>query len=471
MRRGSASIAANPVLIGAATTLVVIVAVFLAYNANSGLPFVPSYTLKAEVPNAANLVVGNDVRIGGARVGAVEAIEARRRRDGRLTALLTLKLETTVKPLPVDSLVLIRPRSALGLKYVEVTKGTNRAGFEDGATIPLRNATPEPVEIDDVLNTFDAPTRASMQTNLEEFGNAFTGRGQDLNLAIEAFVPLLRDLQPVMRNLSDPETGLSRFVRALGRTSAIVAPAAEEQAALFANLDTTFTALADVARPYLQESISGGPPALDAGIRGFPRQRPFLENSTRLFAELRPGAAALRRAAPTLADALDLGVPALRGSVELNENLIPAFRSLQRFAENPLARLGIGDLTTTAEIVGPILAHAAPAQTVCNYATLLLRNAASLLSVGTKNGTTQRFSIVATPEGPDNEGQPSSSPANGPGINYLHTNPYPNTASPGQDERECEAGNEPWLPGRQVIGNVPGNQGTTTERTTARRGR
>ena len=57
-RRGSASIAANPVLIGAATTLVVIVAVFLAYNANNGLPFVPSYTLKAQVPSAANLVKG-----------------------------------------------------------------------------------------------------------------------------------------------------------------------------------------------------------------------------------------------------------------------------------------------------------------------------------------------------------------------------------------------------------------------------
>ena len=46
MRRSGASIAANPVLIGAATTLVVIVAVFLAYNANSGLPFEPTYQLK-----------------------------------------------------------------------------------------------------------------------------------------------------------------------------------------------------------------------------------------------------------------------------------------------------------------------------------------------------------------------------------------------------------------------------------------
>jgi ABC-type transporter Mla subunit MlaD len=100
MRRGSASIAANPVLIGAATTLVVIVAVFLAYNANSGLPFVPTYELKTRVPDAANLVKGNDVRIGGTRVGAVTDITpVTDKKTGAVSAQLTLKLETTVKPL------------------------------------------------------------------------------------------------------------------------------------------------------------------------------------------------------------------------------------------------------------------------------------------------------------------------------------------------------------------------------------
>ena len=49
-RRGNTSIAANPVLIGAATTLVVIVAVFLAYNANSGLPFIPTYDIQRRGP-------------------------------------------------------------------------------------------------------------------------------------------------------------------------------------------------------------------------------------------------------------------------------------------------------------------------------------------------------------------------------------------------------------------------------------
>jgi hypothetical protein len=107
-----------------------------------------------------------------------------------------------------------------------------------------------------------------------------------------------------------------------------------------------------------------------------------------------------------------------------------------------------------------------PAQTVCNYMTLWFRNISSLLSVGDANGTWQRFIILATPLGPNNEGGPSAAPANGggpnPRANYLHSNAYPNTAAPGQT-RECEAGNEVFKVGQQVIGNVPGNQGTETE--------
>jgi virulence factor Mce-like protein len=467
-RRGSASIAANPVLIGAATTLVVIVAVFLAYNANSGLPFVPTYELKTEVPDAANLVKGNDVRIGGTRVGAVTNITPVTHRDGSVAAVLTMKLETTVKPLPEDSTVLIRPRSALGLKYVEITKGHARRGFDDGATIPLRNARPEPVEIDQVLSTFDDRTRAAAQSNLTEFGNGLAGRGQDLNRAIEELNPLLTNLLPVMQNLSDPQTRLGRLVTALARTARVVAPAAETQAALLGNLDTTFRALANVARPYLQDSITGAPPALDRAIEDFPKQRPFLANSEALFRELRPGVRALRRAAPDLSAALEIGTPTLKRAVAFNRRLEPTFAALQRFADDPLVSLGVKDLTSTAGILAPTIAYLTPVQTVCNYATLYFRNVSNLLSVGDSNGTSQRFIIIATPQGPNNEGSPASAPANGgvPGKqdNYLHTNPYPNTASPGQP-RECEAGKETFPVGLQVLGNVPGNQGATTEET------
>ena len=43
-RGGTAALTASPVLVGAVTLLVTIVAVFLSYNANSGLPFVPPTT-------------------------------------------------------------------------------------------------------------------------------------------------------------------------------------------------------------------------------------------------------------------------------------------------------------------------------------------------------------------------------------------------------------------------------------------
>src|SRR3954449_5688846 len=118
--RGGSGIAGNPVLIGAATILVVIVAVFLSYNANQGLPFVPTYQLKAEMPSAANLVVGNDVKIGGRGVGRVSSITPKSESNGQVLAVLGLKLAKDSGRLPVDPTLLVRPRSALGLKYVEI---------------------------------------------------------------------------------------------------------------------------------------------------------------------------------------------------------------------------------------------------------------------------------------------------------------------------------------------------------------
>jgi virulence factor Mce-like protein len=459
---GRGGIAGNPVLIGAATVLVVLVAVFLAYNANQGLPFVPTYSLNAQTPSAANLVRGNEVRIGGTRVGSVDKIEVQRQENGTSIAVLGLKLERSASPLPKDSTVIIRPRSALGLKYVELTRGTSDEGFEDGDTIPLAQATPTPVEFDEFLNMFDEDTRDASATNLQGFGDALAGRGQSLNQAIGAFRPLLRDIIPVAQNLSSTETNLPRFIGELADAARIVAPAAEAQAQLFVNLDATFGALRAVA-PFIQESISEGPETLDAAIAGFPVQRPFLANTEALFRELQPGARALLTAAPDLADALEIGTPVLKRSPAFNERLASLLTELETFAEDPLVPRGINRLTDTVRTLNPTLQFLAPTQTTCNYIASWFRNIGSLLSEGDQNGTWQRFIIVANPQGPNNEGGPSSGPADGPTLeNHLHSNPYPNTAAPGQP-RECEAGNETFIKGRTVTSNVPGTQQAATE--------
>ncbi len=465
MRGRSSGITGNPVLIGAATVLVILVAVFLSYNANQGLPFVPTYKLKAETPSAANLVRGNDVRIGGTRIGSVDSIEVKRQKDGTSIAVLGLKLEKTIAPLPNDSTVLIRPRSALGLKYVELTRGKSSDGFEDGATIPLAQATPAPVEFDELVNMFDEPTRDAAQTNLREFGDAFAGRGESINQAIGALRPLLVDIIPVTDNLTSKQTNLPRFVASLARTASIVAPAAQEQASLFVNLDRTFAALSEVARPYIQDTISEGPETLDTAIRTLPQQRPFLANSAALFHELQPGARALRDGAKPLADAVEVGTPTLRRMPALNRRLASLLQELERFATDPMVPRGVKRLTETVQTLKPTLDFLAPAQTTCNYVSLFFRNIGSLLSEGDVNGTWQRFIIVATPQGPNNEGSLASAPANGPNLeNHLHANPYPNTAAPGQP-KECEAGNEPYIKGETLTGTVPGKQQASTEST------
>jgi ABC-type transporter Mla subunit MlaD len=358
----------------------------------------------------------------------------------------------------------VRSRSALGLKYLQITPGKQpkKQGYAAGSTVPLAQARPAPVEFDDVINTFDRRTRVGQQQSIKGFGDALAGRGIDINQTIAVLPELLGNLEPVAANLNDPRTQLDRLFPALERVASIVAPVANTQADLFDNLDTTFAALARVARPFIQDTISRGPAALDAGLRGFPEQRALLENTTQFAADLAPGARVLPSVAPNLADALEAGIPALQRTPSLNRRVESLFRTLQDFSTDPLVKFGVERLNDTVATLNPTLAFFTPTQTTCNYVTLWLRNIASLLSEGDKNGTWQRFIIITTPQGPNSESGPSSGPASGPTVdNYLHANNYPNTAAPGQTH-ECEAGNESFFQGKQSIGNIPGNQGTKT---------
>jgi virulence factor Mce-like protein len=467
MRRGRVqTLAASPTLVGAFTVLIVVVAVFLAYNANQGLPFVPTYKLTAQVPNANTLVPGNEVRIGGVRVGTVDEVTPTQDDTGEVVAELDLTLDRSVDPLPADSTVIIRPRSPLGLKYLEVVRGHSSAGFDEGATIPLSQARPEPVEIDEVLSTFNTPTRRAIQINLREFGDALAGRGGDLNNAIRDLKPLVDVATPAMRNLASPSTDLAGFIRGLAQAAGETAPVAEEQAQLFVALDTTFGAFADVARPFIQQTISESVPTLETGNRVLPAIRPFLRHSATMFAALRPGAKSLIANAGTIADATAVGIKVLPLAPAFNAQLDPTAQALLNLSNDASAREGLDDLTNALGVANPALNFVAPAQTVCNYASLLFRNLTDIWRLGDGIGTYQRFinfnPINAFADGPNNIGTPSSEPANGPGhANFLHYNPYPHTASPGQTF-ECESGKEPF-PANQVIGNAPGNQGIVTE--------
>jgi ABC-type transporter Mla subunit MlaD len=462
-RSGLSGVASNPILVGAVTVLVVIVAVFLAYNANNGLPFVSTYDLKARVPNADALVKGNEVRIGGVRVGVVRKVVPVNLGDGRAAAELTLSLDKSAEPLPVDSTITVRPKSALGLKFLQVTPGESKQGFEAGETVPVTASRPEPVDIDEFFDMFDEPTRKAIRQNLAGFGNALAGRGPQLNEAFGALRRAVESGQPALRKIVEPSSNFAGFWRALEDLSATVAPVAETQASMFAALDRTFAAFANVSRPYIQETISKGPETLDAATEDLPALRPFLHDSERFFTALRPGAKALGETSPTIASALRTGIPVLNSSPTLYAQLPPTADALLALQQAPGAFNGLDLLTNTNELLAPAIRFIAPAQTTCNYLSLAFRN---LAGSGENNGIGGWFNAITfePPEGPNSESGPASAPANGGGtdpLNHLHSNPYPNTAAPGQP-KECEAGNENFELGVTRIGNTPSSNGIQT---------
>jgi virulence factor Mce-like protein len=389
-KSGTAAVVASPVLVGAVTTLIVIVSVFLAYNANKGLPFVPTYGLSATLPSGSNLVEGNEVRVGGFRVGVVDRIGPSMKDVGgkpKAVAVIHMKLDKTIEPLPVDTGVLIRQRSALGLKYVQLTPGVDERVFKPGDTIPLDQAT-LPVEFDDLLNTFNEPTRRWNRVALSGFGDAFAGRGQSINAALEGLNPFFEYLTPVMRNLSDERTRLDEFFKQIGAASAQVAPVARVQAVLFSNMADTFAAFVR-CEDCLRATIEKSPPTLDASIRSFRFQQPFLLEFTDLSRRLTPSTEVLPTALTRLSRALAIGTPVVRDTVTLNEETTKVFVALDELAEDPSTLLALRDARDAISVLNPLANYVAPYQTVCNNGVYFWTGLSGDVAFETANGSAQ----------------------------------------------------------------------------------
>ena len=450
MSRQQHSLAGSPVLVGAATVLCAVVAVFLSYNANNGLPFVPTYDLTVQVPDAAGLVRGNEVRVGGKRVGVIEAIRAvPAKSGGDPVTELDVALLTTLEPLPADSQVTVRPRSPLGLKYLELKPGESRRGRPAGTEMPLRAAQPI-VELDEVVNAFDVSSRRALRQTLEGLAPGFAGRGTDVNGLLAEAPRLLRGGERVMANLSAPETRLGRLITAADRLTAEVAPAASQLGSAIARADTTAGSF-DSARDSLGEAIGEAPPTQTAALSALREARPLLTDAAALARDIRPGVRLLPRAGRELDRALDEGVPVLRRAVGLAGQLEDTLLAVAELSEDPATVDTLERLLAVLRSAKPTVEFLAPVQVRCNYLGLWTRNVSNTISEGDASGTWFRTLVVADKV---DETLAQAEPAPD-----LHVNIYPHTGQNG----ECEAGNEPWLPGRR-IGNVPGDQGLT-ERT------
>jgi virulence factor Mce-like protein len=441
----------SPTMVGALTVLVAAVTVFLAYNAGNSLPFVPTYNVSVRVPDAQALVDHNEVLVAGRRVGVIGSIEAHRDSQGHPYAQLDLRLDKTMEgKIHPDATAMVRARSLLGAKYLDLTLGSRGPPLQDGAVLPLSQARTEP-EVADVIDEFDAPTRHHLQQVLQGLGTGFAGRGLDLNASISALRPFVKSAHTVFTDLANPDTRLSTFLRAFAATADELGAHPEDLAGIVQNGGTTLQAL-DQAQ--LGRSIQLSPSTLSSGTQAFSTLRPVLTRARAITDRIAPAAALLPSTAKRLTGVARAGAPALARARILSPLLDESFTQLRGLAVDEPSVPALNELASSLPDLRSAVEYIAPYQTVCNYLAITDRNLASTASEGNASGNWLRFSAIFKL----NEMLPQASPASD-----LHFDPYPNGAAPGQP-RECQAGNETYLPGQQ-LGNVPGNQGLQTDQT------
>jgi virulence factor Mce-like protein len=290
-------------LIGAALFVLGTVAVFTKQN-----PFASTFSVRAVFSSAAQLHDGGEVRIAGIQVGQVNAISL----GGRNTAIVTMAIGQNGLPIRADATFTIKPRLILeGNAYVDLNPGTPAAAdLRSGALVP-RSQTAISVQIDQLLDTFDLPTRDALQSSVAALATGLSAARPTRAVAPPPGWAGLRDAVRQFDGALSPATQVAQAAqgsrpgdlgRAVGSSSDVTAQLAEQPAALadiVTSYNTTFAALASQDQA-LADSVSG----FDAVMRVAPQPLRQLDAAlptlTSFATELRP---ALHAAPPALTQA------------------------------------------------------------------------------------------------------------------------------------------------------------------------
>ncbi len=322
------------------------------------------YEVRAIFDNVASAVPGEDVKVAGAKVGKIGAMDV----TGDRKAAVTLKIDDArFTPFKGDAHCTIRPQSLIGEKFVECTPGTDRGqplrkidrGDGQGQHLLPLARTSSPVDLDLINNTLRMPYRERLAVLLDEFGAGLAGRGGDLNAVIHRANPALRDTDKVLAILagqnrvlaklaSDSDTSLAPLAKQRRRVSDWIVQAnrtgqatAERSDAIRASLHKLPGTLRQL-RPLM------------ADLEGFANQ------ATPVFTDLGKAAPGVNRLVTQLGPFSSAATPAIKSLGEATRRGRPALvkarplvQDLRRFGRDfkPVSQ-NLDDLTRSLDKTG-----------------------------------------------------------------------------------------------------------------------
>ena len=232
----------NPLIAGfiAGAVAIVILGLLAKINLDLAAPWSKTHTLTAAVTDADGISVSSDVRIAGRAVGQITKVESK----GTFTDV-TFHVDDANWPLPVDTTAQVRLATLLGQKYIQLTPGTSKSqALADDATIGLPS-TSSVVDFDQILNTFDKPTRDSLTGLIRTAGAAVNGQEGTLQQLIPDLSSLSVHSVTPTQELSTRDPQINNILVNLGITADQLNQSGNDLAGVVTNMNSITGALAN----------------------------------------------------------------------------------------------------------------------------------------------------------------------------------------------------------------------------------
>ena len=246
--------------------------------------------------NAGQLVPGDVVRIGGVPAGSVKGLDLTP--NGQ--AVVTIAVDRSWGRLHAGTTVTVRASGIATVtgRYVDISPGPSyRPALPDDGAIDVDHTT-SIVDIDQLLNSFDPPTRRSLQHVITGFSTWYAGRTEAANVSAQYFPPALQSATRLFDDINRDSATLGSFLRDAGNALHGLSRHKPELTALITNTRRTARALGSDNQS-LSLALRNLSPALRAGSNAFAATRPAL---TDLRALVRAGNPVSYQLAPFFRD-------------------------------------------------------------------------------------------------------------------------------------------------------------------------
>jgi ABC-type transporter Mla subunit MlaD len=378
---------------------------YIGYQAPNSIPGRSYYTITALMHNADNLENHDAVRIGGELAGQVLNPHV-----SNHLAVLQLQLSSQYQPLRSDSTVRIRLRSAVGVRFVQIYPGRYGKPIPNNGVLAASQTT-APVDLDQVLGTFDSPTRTGTRQFLGELGTGLMERGQTVNQTLAQAPGFISSLGSVMGAINARPGAIAHFITAADGTAAAFNPVRQNLSGGFRPGAQALQPFVD-QRPSVESTLVQLPPTLSSAQNQLPQVNAMLAQVDGLAKAAVPTLAAAPGALNQTAALLVAAKPGLSQANAtlhyLGGAVDPAVGFLRTTQpELPRVNLAMADLMPTVNYVAP---------RACALSTAFT-GWSEVMKLGTAYDNFIRFTVTETQNLLANQGSMFTNAYAGPCVN------------------------------------------------------